>query len=118
MEIVLPRGDDGELYHAIVKKQATDVDGKPYGVNTGNPLTNSRRYEVEFLDGTTEVLATNIIATNLLAQVDEEGHRQMMLDETIDHRKNNDAIDLKDGLYTTQSGKISARLLPKDGSCA
>ena len=41
MEIGLPRGDDGGLYHAVVKRRATDVNGKPYGVDTGNPLTDS-----------------------------------------------------------------------------
>ena len=32
-----------------------------------------------------EVLTANIISENLLAQVDEEGHRQILLDEIIDH---------------------------------
>ena len=34
----------------------------------------------------------NLIAKNILSQVDEEGHRQMMLDEIIDHRSNKNAV--------------------------
>lgn len=53
-----------------------DQDGKSVGVPsaTNNPLTDTRAYEVEFLDGRTEVLAANIIAENLFAQIDDDGH--------------------------------------------
>jgi hypothetical protein len=36
-------------------------------------LLDSRKYEVEYTDGTAEVLAAKIIAKNLLAQVDDQG---------------------------------------------
>ena len=68
---------------------------------------------MEFLDGTTEGLATNVIADNLLSQVDEEGHRQMMLNEIIDHRKSDDAIKIEDGLYISKSGKTKQRITTK-----
>lgn len=43
MEIGLPRGDNGELCHAVVKKRAVDMDGRSICVATNNnPLTNSR----------------------------------------------------------------------------
>ena len=86
MELGLPRKDDGALEHAIVKRRALDVEGKPIGKPNMNPILDSRQYEVEFLNGDTEILTANTIAENLLAQVDEEGHRQMLLDEIIDHR--------------------------------
>ena len=41
---------------------------------------------MEFLDGSIEILTANIIAENLLAQVDSEGHRQLLLKEIVDHR--------------------------------
>ena len=41
--------------------------------------------EVEFLNGNTEILTVHIIVEDILSQVDEEGHRQIMLDEIIDH---------------------------------
>ena len=104
MEVGLPQGSDDQLHHAMVKRRAVDSEGKPIGIESSNPLTDTRVYEVEFLDGTKESLSANIIAENLLAQVDEEGHRQLLMDEIINHRKNADAIEKKDGLYVTRQG--------------
>jgi len=86
MEMGLPRGEDGELHRARVKRRRLDDEGQPLGHANNNPLLDSRQYEVEYLDGTTETLTANIIAENLLAQVDEEGHQQMMFEEILDHR--------------------------------
>ena len=102
MELGLPRGDDDALCHATVKRRAVDKDGKPIGIKDNNPLLDTRQYEVEFLDGTTETLTANTIAENLLAQVDEEGHRQLLLDEIIDHRKGHDAINKEDGFTSNE----------------
>ena len=102
MEIGLPRGDDDSLHHAVVKRRAIDDEGKPIGISSNNPLTDSRQYEVEYLDGTLEVLSANVIAEKMLAQVDEEGHRQMMLDEIIDHRKD-DSAEPEDRAFVTSS---------------
>ena len=60
-------------------------DGKSIGRTSNNPLLDSRQYKLEYLDGTTEVLTANIIAENLLAQVDDQGHRQLMIDEIEEH---------------------------------
>eukprot|EP00978_Attheya_sp_CCMP212_P017504 scaffold46664_cov63-Attheya_sp.AAC.5 len=67
MELGIPRGDDNELEFAKVTKHST-------------------QYEVQFHNGDTEVLTANIIAENLLSQVDDKGGRQVMLDEIVDHR--------------------------------
>ena len=55
------------------------------------------------MDGTTEVLTVNIIAENLLAQVDDQGHRHLMIDEIEDHRKNSDAIPKEKSTILTPS---------------
>jgi hypothetical protein len=73
MELGLQHGDEEDLRLARVKQRAVDVEGRPVGRPSDNPLLDSRQYEVEFLDGETEILTANIIAENLLAQVDEEG---------------------------------------------
>lgn len=103
MELGMPRGADGDLERATVKRRAIDVDGKPIGVAHKNPFLDTRQYEVEYLDGTIEIVPANLIAENLLAQVDEEGHRQLLLDEIIDHRKTKDAIDIKDGFIINET---------------
>ena len=87
-----------------MKRRAVDVDGRPIGRPSNNPITDSRLYDVEFLDGTMETISANIIAENLLSQVDSEGHRQLMLDEIIDHRKCDNAISKADAFYTTHTG--------------
>ena len=105
MEIGLPRGQDDELLHAKVKRRAVDEDGKPVGKASNNPLTDTRQYEVEFDDGSIEILSANIIAENILAQVDEEGHRQMLMQEIIDHRVDtSQAIPKSEGEYTNKHG--------------
>ena len=71
MELGLPRGEDDSLMHEIVKRRKLDDDGNPIGTESTNPLVDTRAYEIEFIDGTTETLTSNIIAENLLAQVDE-----------------------------------------------
>ena len=45
-----------------------------------------------------------MIAENLLLQVDQEGHRQLLIDEIIDHRRLTDAIPKEHGTYLTSSG--------------
>jgi glutamine cyclotransferase len=55
---------------------------------------DSRLYEVEYIDGTVEELTANIIAETLIAQIDEEGRKQMMMSERMDHRVLLDAIPI------------------------
>ena len=86
MEIGLPRGDDDNLMHATVKRRVVDDDGVPIGKANKNPILDSRMYEVEFMDGTMEKLTANVITENIMAQIDAEGNRQMLLREIIDHR--------------------------------
>ena len=52
----------------------------------------------------TEVLTDNIIADNILAQVDEEGNHKIILDEIIDHRQNVNAIGKEDAFTKMLNG--------------
>jgi hypothetical protein len=113
MELGLPRGEDEELKHAHVKRRAVDVEGRPIGPPSTNPLLDSRQYEIEFMNGEVEILTANIIAENLLAQVDEEGHRKMLIEEIEDHRTLEDAIPIEGGEYTTPSGMKRKRRTTK-----
>jgi hypothetical protein len=82
-----------------------DEEGLPAGQASLNPpLMDSRKYEVEYADGHVEELTANIIAENLIAQVDDEGRRQMMLSEIIDHRVLPDAIPQSQGTYENAYG--------------
>ena len=80
-----------------------DKNNLSIGKPNSNPTLDSRKYEVEYLDGTLEVLSANIIAENLTSQVDNEGHRNCMLDETVEHRNDNNVISTTDSVYTDQN---------------
>ena len=75
MSLGVPRGLDNELHYATVKKCAVDREGIPIGKPNENIHMDSIQYEAEFLDGSLETLSSNIIAENILSQVDQDGHR-------------------------------------------
>lgn len=62
-----------------------------------------------FPDGSVQQYAANIIAENVYSQVDEEGHRYIMLDEIVDHRKNDDAVEKHDGFVVNSKGRKSRK---------
>ena len=62
------------MHYARVKQRDVDQEGRPVGRPQDNPLLDHRKYEVEFLGGGTEIITSKIIAENLLAQVDDDGH--------------------------------------------
>lgn len=80
-------------------KQVSDGNGKPTGKSNPSPFLDSRQYGVEYLDGTTEILTTNTIAENIMSQVDEEGHQQLLLDKIVDHQKLDDVVNECDGKF-------------------
>ena len=71
MEFGLCKGDGAALTKAVVERRAVGNEGQPVGIYNSNPLLDSRIYEVEFVDGSTDVLMANIIAENILSQIDD-----------------------------------------------
>ena len=63
-------------------------------------------YKVEYPDGTTDQLADNIIAENMMSQVDSEGHHYQVLTEVTDHKKDYSAISKLDGFMKSSNGKL------------
>ena len=53
-------------------------------------------YEVEFPDGSVDVLTANIIAEALYSQVDDEGRTYAVLLGIVDHRKDGSAVAVDD----------------------
>ncbi len=109
IELGIPRGTEGQLIHDATEKcRAVDVDGKTLGITSNNPITDTRLYKVEFIDGSVENVPAHIIAENLLSQVDhQEGHRQLMIDKIINHRSNHQAIQNKDAFYCSPNGRCT-----------
>ena len=85
MEIAIDRHDDGPEF-ARVTKRLKDKDGLPIGTASENPILDTRIHEVEYADGYKTAMAANAIANNLFVQVDQDGRRFVLFEETIDHR--------------------------------
>ena len=94
MELALARGEGREMIHATVRRRVNDKEGNPEGRAHSNPLLDSRKYEVEYSDGCVDELTANVIAENLIPQINEEGRRQMVMAEIMDHRVLPDALPL------------------------
>ena len=99
--------------HTIVKRRKLDDDGNPIGTESTNPLVDTRAYEIEFIDGTTEIITSNIIVDNLHERVDEEGHRKLLLDEIINYRRNNDTFHKSDTFIKTSTGNRRRKITTK-----
>ena len=104
MKLGLPRGEYDSLMHAIIKQRTLDDDGNPMGTEITNPLVDTRAYENEFIYGTTETITSNIIAENLIAQVDEKGHRKLLLENIINYRRNNEVVHNIDAFIEPSTG--------------
>ena len=64
-----------------------------------NPLLDTREYEVEFPDGSIDVLTANAIAEALYSQVDEEGRGYSILTEIVCHRSDGNAMSSDDASF-------------------
>jgi hypothetical protein len=101
-EVMLPNG--GELVRAKVTSRKRDVDGNPVGKSHSNPLLDSRLYDVEFPDGSTDSFTANTIAESMYSQIDDEGYTYQLMDEIIDHQKDATALSKGDTTPMTTKG--------------
>ena len=92
MELAIPKGDSLEPRLARVTKRLKDANGLPIGLANENPILDTRMYEVEYVDGEQMSLADNNIAKNLFTQIDNEGNRQVLMDEIIGHWSNKHTV--------------------------
>ena len=68
------------------------------------PSLHSLVYDVEFPDGTVKQYAANVIAENLLSQVDTNGYHSQDLDKILVYEKTGDSFSSKDAYVTTKRG--------------
>ena len=55
-------------------------------------------------DGSVETYTANIIAENIMSNIDNEGNLFVLLDEIIDHREHDGAFQEADAYIETKSG--------------
>lgn len=103
-QLLVPR--DGERVNARVTKRMRNNNGVPIGTRHDNPMLDSREYEVEFDDGSTQEYFANVIAENLYSQIDEEGRQYLVLKGIVDHKADESAITKEDGTFRTNSGNL------------
>ena len=60
-----------------------------------------------FPDGSIQQYAANLTAENIYSQVDKDGHRYTLMDEIVDHRKDDTAYDKANGFVTNKYGNKS-----------
>ena len=106
-EVVLPQGE--EMQMAKVVRRAVDNNGKLVGTFDENPVLNSMIYDVQFPDGAVKQYAANIIAENILYQVDSNGKHSHVLEGIVDCKSDGSAVTKENAFVVTKRGKRSLR---------
>ena len=70
---------------------------------------DTRVYEVKYVDGQKASLTANAIPQSIFAQVDDEGNRNVLFDERIDHRCTVLALKQADAFIVTSSSNRRRR---------
>ena len=84
------------------------------GTYHNKPFLNTVTYNIEFSDGQVKEYGTNIIAKNMLTQVDSDGYSLSLMDSIIDHCKDpSQAIPIEDKYITTKSGQRRLQIITK-----
>ena len=107
-EVSLQLGES--MSRGKVTKRAIGPDGTVAGTYDDNPYLNSMIYEVEFPDGQLKEYAANVIAENMLTQVDADGFSLTMMEAIIDYRKDEAlAVSKADKYLVTPQGQKRLR---------
>ena len=64
---------------------------------------DTREYELELEDGSTEIYSSNIIMENIYTQVDDESRMFVLMDEIIDHKEDDSAIPISEGTFISNN---------------
>ena len=101
---------DDKMTMGKVKGRSIGDHGKVMGSYHDNPILNSIVYDVEFPDGQVKEYAANILAENMLSQVDPDGHNRLLMKEIVDFKKDPaTAVPMDDKYLITKSGQRRLR---------
>ena len=100
-----------------VTQRTIGPDGQVTGTYDNNPYLNSIIYDVEFPDGQVKEYAANIIAENMLMQVDSDGMRPTLMEAIVDHQRDEEkALQHHDKYVQTKNGGATLGRPQKVGS--
>ena len=107
-EVLLQHGEKVQTGRVI--QRSIGAEGTVLGSYDDNPLLNSIIYDVEFDDGTIKEYSANVIAENMLSQVDSEGFSTTIMEAIIDHKKDESTAISKEDMYVvTRRGQRKLR---------
>ena len=107
-EVLLQQGD--HLQSAKVLQRSIGPNGTNVGRYHDNPQLNSIIYDVEFPDGTIKEYSANVIAENMLIQVDSDGFAMTIMEGIIDHKMDKAiAVAKSDKYIATRRGQRKLR---------
>jgi len=79
-----------------VTRRKRDERGNPVGTSNSSHLLDTRVFNVQFHDGHKEEYAANTIIENIYSQLNSNGERYLIMEETIDHKMDHNAIKIED----------------------
>ena len=95
-----------EFVTGKVKKCALGPDWRMMGSWSNNPIMNSMIYEVEFPDRQVKEYSANIIAENILSQVDSNGYSMQLMQAIVDYKRDDSmAVQMANQYVYTKSGQ-------------
>lgn len=88
-----------------MNRRKRDNKGNLTGRAHPSPILDTRVFEVEFSDGHVAEYATNVIAENMFAMVDDEGYETTILKEIIGHKCDaSQAVTQQEAWITSHNG--------------
>ena len=91
-------------------KRSWGQDSAPVGRAHADPLFDTRECDIEFTDGSIKRHAANIIAQNMHAQVDSEGHQHLIMDEIVNHEADAVAAPVSEGCCALPNGNQKVKM--------
>ena len=105
---IMVQAEEGQVSGKVIKR-AFSPDGKFAGKYDDNPYLNLIMFEVELMDGRIKEYGANIIAENMLTQVDSDSFSLALMEGIIDYKHDDSfAIPKADKYITT--GREQRRL--------
>ena len=95
---------DDNIQTARVVRRTEGPDGQNIGSYNKNLAVNSVIYDVEFPDSTIKEYVANMIAENMLSQVDSEGYSLQLMDTIVDFLTDETAVTKADGMIVKKHG--------------
>ena len=102
-QVMLPLG--GQLARGRVTRRKRDREGNVVGRADDNPILDTREYVVEFDTGETTEHTANIIAQSLYSQCDDDGHKILLFEAIVDHRRSTTALMKSEQRFRGNNGR-------------